>query len=253
MVLSGKVAKVTGAGQGIGWGCAKILAAAGAEVVVVDINGSVASKAVAGFVDDGGKSTYVNCDVRDWGSVQRMIGGVIDAHGRLDILVNNAGTHKPHTIDSLTEEQWDGFISLNLKSQFLCIKAAVPHLRQTRGSIINMSSMTGVVGQPDALAYCATKGGILAMTKALAMDLAEDGVRVNAVCPAAVRTPLMEQWIGQQDDPDAVRELMNTMQPLGEMAEPEQIGDVVLFLASEASSFITGIHLPVDGGATLGY
>jgi NAD(P)-dependent dehydrogenase (short-subunit alcohol dehydrogenase family) len=182
-----------------------------------------------------------------------MIGGVIDAHGRLDILVNNAGTHKPHTIDSLTEEQWDGFISLNLKSQFLCIKAAVPHLRQTRGSIINMSSMTGVVGQPDALAYCATKGGILAMTKALAMDLAEDGVRVNAVCPAAVRTPLMEQWIGQQDDPDAVRELMNTMQPLGEMAEPEQIGDVVLFLASEASSFITGIHLPVDGGATLGY
>ncbi len=251
--LTGKVAIVTGAGQGIGRGCAEALAAADAAVVVAELNPSTGHEVAEAILAADGRAWFRRTDVTKATEVDALIRETLDHFGQLDILVNNVGTHIPGTILETTEEQWDFLLTLNLKSVYLCCRAALPALLRTKGSIINISSMTGLVGQRDGVAYSASKGGIIALTKSLALDHAAQGVRVNCICPGNVDTPLMRAWIGRQRDPEAVRARVMTAQPVGRLADPQEIGRVAVFLASDAASFVTGVALSVDGGATLGY
>lgn len=253
MALEGKVALVTGAGKGIGKACAEVLSRQGARIAVVDIDTIAGLQTAKGIEASGGRAVYLPADVSKAADVQKMIGQIIELFGRLDILINNAGYHISKSVEDTSEEEWDYILNTNLRSVFLCSKYAIPHLRKTRGAIVNMSSMVGVVGQRNAGAYSATKGGIIAMTKGMALDFAKDGIRVNCICPGWVETPLVEDWFSQQADPQATKRYIFGRHPLGRIATPEEVGNAVVFLCSEQSSFVTGVALPLDGGVTLGY
>jgi NAD(P)-dependent dehydrogenase (short-subunit alcohol dehydrogenase family) len=250
--LDKKVAIITGGARGIGEGCVRALAEEGARVVVSDVRAEEGDAVVKSIRQSGGEAEFVRTDILDPASIEACVAAAVRKFGGIDILVNNAGTHFPHTIDSLTSERWDFMLNLNLKSMFLFCKAALPEIRKRKGSIVNMSSMRGLVGQSDAIAYCASKAGIVGLTMGLAKDEARHGVRVNAICPSNVATPLMEEWIAKQSDPKAVRNACENAQPLGRMASILEIGRAAVFLASADASFVTGISMPVDGGAMLG-
>ncbi|MFA6107830.1 MAG: SDR family oxidoreductase, partial [Candidatus Latescibacterota bacterium] len=184
----------------------------------------------------------------------RLIEVAVHRLGRLDCLVNNAGWHPPAMgIEQTSLAEFERLLRLNLTSTFLASKLAIPHLRQSRGSIINMSSEVALIGQAQAPAYVTTKAGQLGLTRALAFDLAADGVRVNAVCPAGVMTPLMQEWANTQYDPGAALAMVDSWHPLGRMATIEEIGEVCAFLASNEAGFVTGQTICPDGGAMLGY
>jgi len=253
MSLKGKVALITGAAKGIGKGCAKVLSNHAAVIAVIDLDGVNGQLTADAIEAGGGRALFLETDVSKANEVQRVITRLLGLFGRLDILINNAGYHISKNAEETSEEEWDYIINTNLKSVFLCSKYAMPHLRKTRGTIINMSSMVGLVGQRNAGAYSATKGGIIAMTKGMALDFAKDGIRVNCKCPGWVETPLVKDWFGQQPDPTAAKEYIYGRHPLGRIATAEEVGKAVLFLCSDQSSFVTGVTLPVDGGVTLGY
>ncbi len=248
-----QVALVTGAAKGIGKGCALVLAQHGFQIAVADLDEPAGEATAAQIGSLGVQSRFVRCDVSQHEQVKDLIASVVESFGRLDILINNAGYHISKSVEQTSEQEWDYIINTNLKSVFLCSKYAIPHLRKTRGTIVNMSSMVGLVGQPNAGAYSATKGGIIAMTKGMALDLASDGIRVNCICPGWVQTPLVEDWFGQQPDPEGARKYIYGQHPLGRISTIEEIGRAALFLCSEESSSVTGVALPVDGGVTLGY
>jgi NAD(P)-dependent dehydrogenase (short-subunit alcohol dehydrogenase family) len=251
--LDGKVAFITGAAKGIGEGCARVFAAEGAAVVVADIDAEGGARVAAAIGEDGGRARYQYTDVTRASSIREAIEAAVAREGRLDILLNNAGTHIPKGAEALSEDEWDFLLTVNLKSAFLTTKYALPALKASRGVIINMASLVGLVGQANAVAYCASKGGLIAMTKALALDHAGDGIRVNCILPAGVRTPLLQRWIDQQPDPAATQREVDAWHPLGWTASPEEMGRAALFLASADASFVTGVALPVDGGTSLGY
>jgi NAD(P)-dependent dehydrogenase (short-subunit alcohol dehydrogenase family) len=253
MNLTGKVAIVTGAAKGIGKGCAIVMAQAGASVAIVDLDDAAGRRLADEISSTGPAALALRCDVSNGDDVRAMIEAVVARFGGLDILINNAGYHISKNIEVTSEEEWDYILRNNLKSVFLCSKYAIPHLRERRGCIVNMSSMVGLVGQTNAGAYSASKGGIIAMTKGMALDFAKDGIRVNCICPGWVQTPLVEDWFGQQPDPDAARKYIFGVHPLGRIATPEEVGRAALFLASESAAFVTGVALPVDGALTLGY
>ena len=201
-----------------------------------------------------GTCAFRRCDVTEPDQIKELIEGTIERYGQLDCMINNAGyapTARP--IDDFSVEDFKDLVQLNLVSVFAGCKYALPHLRRTRGSIINMSSLVGLVGNKHYATYVTTKGGINALTKTLAIDEAENGVRVNAVCPAVVVTPLYEMAREKAEDPQAYVDWSSSWHWLNRAAEIEEIGHVCLFLASEAASFITGVTLPVSGGAELGY
>ncbi|MGO8733513.1 MAG: SDR family NAD(P)-dependent oxidoreductase [Terriglobia bacterium] len=253
MTLDGKVALITGAGKGIGKGCAEVLSRHGARIAVVDIDTAAGPQTAKGIEANGGHAVFLPADVSKAADVQNMVAQLIGLFGRLDILINNAGYHISKSVEDTSEEEWDYILNTNLRSVFLCSKYAIPYLRKTRGAIVNMASMVGLVGQRNAGAYSATKGGIIAMTKGMALDFAKDGIRVNCICPGWVETPLVEDWFSQQADPQAAKTYIFARHPLGRIATPEEVGDAAVFLCSEASSFVTGVTLPLDGGVTLGY
>lgn len=250
--MENQVAIVTGGSRGIGEGCVQALAEDGAKVMIADVRSEDGEKSAAAIRANGGEAAFQITDVMDEKSIRACVDATVARYGGLNILVNNAGTHFPHTIDSLTPERWAFMLDLNLKSMFLFCKAALPEIRKRRGAIVNMSSIRGLVGQSDAVAYCASKAGIVGFTMALAKDEARQGVRVNAVCPSNVLTPLMEEWLSKQADPAAARRACEQEQSLGRMASILEIGRATAFLASEDASFITGIALQVDGGSVLG-
>jgi NAD(P)-dependent dehydrogenase (short-subunit alcohol dehydrogenase family) len=252
-VLVNKVAIVTGAAKGIGLGCARVLGHAGADIVMVDINAQEAQASAESLRAEGAKAFAMQTDVSRADAVNRMVAEVADRFGHLGIVVNNAGIHDNKGVEQASEADWDRIITTNLKSVFLVSKAALPHLKVTRGTIVNMSSMVGLVGQTNSGAYAASKGGIIALTKNMALDFAPYGIRVNCICPGAVDTPLMEEWFHKQPDEAAMRRYIDSIHPLGRIATLEDVGRVALFLCSEMSAFITGVALPVDGGVTLGY
>lgn len=251
--LEGKVAFITGAAKGIGAGCARVFASEGACVVIADIDEAGGERIAAEIAGAGGRAWYRHTDVTRAGSIRESIEATLARHGHLDILLNNAGTHIPKGAEALSEDEWDFLLALNLKSAFLTTKYALPALRASRGTIINMSSLVGLLGQANSVAYCASKGGLIALTKALALDHAADGIRVNCILPAGVKTPLLQQWIDQQPDPAATQRQVDGWHPLGWTASAEEIGRAALFLASADASFVTGVALPVDGGTSLGY
>jgi NAD(P)-dependent dehydrogenase (short-subunit alcohol dehydrogenase family) len=251
--LEGKVAFITGSAQGIGEGCARVFAAEGAAVVIADIDEANGRLVEAGIREEGGTAIFQYTDVCKSKSVKESIGIVLDTFGRLDILLNNAGTHIPKGVEELSEEEWDFLLTLNLKSAFLTTKFAIQALKASRGVIINMASLVGELGQAGAVAYVASKGGLIALTKALAIDYAPAGIRVNCILPAGVRTPLLQKWIDQQPDPAATQREVDGWHRLGWTASTEEIGRAALFLAGNDASFVTGVALPVDGGTSLGY
>ncbi|MCY3800816.1 MAG: glucose 1-dehydrogenase [Chloroflexi bacterium] len=252
--LDGKVAVITGSGRGIGRGCALVFAREGCKVVVATRTEGPGMKTVKDIEDEGGHAAFVQTDVSAPAQIAKAIKIGVERYGRLDVLVNNAGWHPPSmTIDETSLNDLESLLRLNLTSTFMGCKYAVKHLRKTRGCIINMASMVGILGQNNAVSYCATKAGQIGLTKALAMELAPVGVRVNAVLPAGVDTPLMHEWASSMPDTEASLQLVDAIHPIGRMATAEEIGRACLFLASEDAAFVTGHSLQVDGGASLDY
>ncbi len=253
MRLKDKVAIITGSSKGIGEGCALVFAREGAKVVVTSRHEPEGQKVVESIREQGGEAIYIRVDVSDSALVRKMIDQTVERFGKLDILVNNAGYHISKNVEQTTEKEWDFIINTNLKSVFLCCKYAIPHLRKTKGCIINMSSMVGVVGQSNAGAYSATKGGMISMTKNMALDFARDGIRVNCICPGWIETPLVVDWFSQQEDEEKARKYIYSVHPLGRIGTIEECGRLAAFLASADSSFMTGSIVAIDGGVTLGY
>jgi NAD(P)-dependent dehydrogenase (short-subunit alcohol dehydrogenase family) len=256
MQLHGKVAIITGAGSGIGEATAKLFASAGAKVIIADWNETEANR-VANEINlmlaTESSAHAVKTDVSSEQQVKLLVQQTLDTFGSIDIVFNNAAVVLPKELEDITEEEWTRTLNINLKSVYLMIKFCIPEIRKNRGNIVNMSSLGGLLGQKQNPVYSATKGAIIAMTKALALDYAKDGVRVNCICPAGVMTPLLEEWIQQQPDPTATIQALIEMHPLGRSATTEEVAKAALYLASDQSYFITGIALPVDGGASLGY
>ncbi len=250
-----KVVIITGGSKGIGRGCATVFCRAGAVVVICARNISDGERVADELTRTcSGNCVFHQCDVTEPQQIKDLIDWTISKYGRLDCLINNAGyapTARP--IDDFSIEDFKDLLQLNLVSYFAACKFALPHLRKTSGCIINMSSLVGVIGNKHYSTYVTTKGGINALTKTLAIDEAENGVRVNAVCPAVVVTPLYEMARDKADDPQAYVNWSSSWHWLNRPATIEEIGNVCLFLASDAASFITGVELPVSGGAELGY
>ena len=254
MSYANKVAIVTGGSRGIGEGCVRALVAAGAKVVFC-ARGESTGAALAFEVNERGpgEAYFIRCDVSQVEEIQKLIETTVARYGRLDCLVNNAGWHPPdHPIDDFSIQDFRDLLELNLVSIFAACKFALPHLRQTRGNIINMSSLVGTIGQLHASTYVATKGAITALTKALAIDEARHGVRVNSVSPGNVDTPLWEEAIDAAPDPDQCRAQGEAAQLLSRMGTIEEVGKLCLFIAAEAT-FTTGVDHLISGGAELGY
>ncbi len=254
MRYENKITIITGGTKGIGEGCVRVFAEAGATVVFCARNLSQ-GQALAAEINALGKGAthFIQCDVSNVAEVESLIAQTVERFGRIDCLINNAGWHPPHNpIDDFSVQDFRDLLELNLVSIFAACKAALPHLRKTRGNIINMSSLVGTMGQLYATTYVATKGAITAFSKALAVDEAAYGVRVNSVSPGNVYTPLWQEAIDASPDPAQTRAEGDAAQPLGRMGTIEEAGKMCLYLAVDAT-FSTGTDFLLTGGAELAY
>jgi NAD(P)-dependent dehydrogenase (short-subunit alcohol dehydrogenase family) len=251
MRLAGKVGIITGAASGIGRASAALFAREGARVVAVDRNAAGVDETVAQIRAQGGQAIAVHADVSVEADVERMVAAALDAYGRLDVLFNNAAIQVFGTAPETSVADWHRIMDTNLMGYFLGCKYAIPPMiRQGGGSIVNTSSVLGLVGDPDMPAYCATKGGILAMTRSIAQAHGRHGIRATCICPGDVETPLVAEYFNQQPDPQAARAQVISHYALGRIATPEDVAYTALFLASDESAFITGTTIVVDGGLT---
>ncbi len=243
MQLDGKTAIVTGGASGFGHGIARAFAAAGARVMVADINGEGA-QAVATEIN----GSAVQVDVSNGASVQAMADQTLARFGHLDILVNNAGiTHLPQPLEEVSEEDFDRVLAVNAKSVYLTARSLVPHFKSRKsGAILNIASTAGVSPRPRLNWYNASKGWMITATKAMAVELAPEGIRVNALNPVAGETPLLKSFMGE-DTPEIRARFLATI-PLGRFSTPEDMGAAATFLCSDAASMITGVAMEVDGG-----
>jgi NAD(P)-dependent dehydrogenase (short-subunit alcohol dehydrogenase family) len=251
----GKAVIVTGGTKGIGEGCVRAFVGAGAKVVFCARDEAAGQKVARGVTAaaGSGEAVFIRCDVSRTEEVERLVDATVARFGGLDCLVNNAGWHPPHQpIDALSPADFRDLFELNVMSVFVACRRALPHLRRTRGNIINMSSLVGVMGQLHATTYVATKGAITAFTKALAVDEAAHGVRVNSISPGNIYTPLWQEAIDAAPDPAKCRADGEAAQVLGRMGTIEEAGRLCLFLAAEAT-FTTGVDHILSGGAELAY
>lgn len=246
--LKGKVAAVTGAASGIGRASAERFAAEGARVVVADLDADRAEKAARAIAENGGEATRVRCDVTWAEDAKTMVEAAVERYGKLDILFNKAGfTNPPCPVEETTEEDLDLALAVNVKGVFLCSQAAVPALRDGGGSIIVTTSIMGVRARPGFTAYAASKAAAIHLARTLALELAEDGIRVNCLAPVATDTPMLGTFVGDRDPEEGRAAFISTI-PLGRLAQPADVASAALYLASDESAFITGTVLPVDGG-----
>jgi len=250
-----KVTIITGGTRGIGEGCARVFTRTGAPVVICEPDPEAGLAAARTISDEEkGDCRFIRCDVRNPEEIKGLIEKTVEMHGRLDCMINNAGWHPPHyPIDNFSVEDLKDLIQLNLVSVFAGCKYALPYLRQTHGCIINTSSLVGHIGQEWAATYVTTKGGVTALSKTLAVDEARNGVRVFAIAPGAIDTPLVQSFIQAAPDPQASLEAVESYQWTGRMGSPEEVGEVCLFLASDGASFLNGLEVIVSGGAELAY
>jgi meso-butanediol dehydrogenase/(S,S)-butanediol dehydrogenase/diacetyl reductase len=247
--LEGQVALVTGAGSGIGRATACLFATEGAQVVVADLDEALARQTVKTIRARNGTGMAVRTDVAVSTDVQAAVAAAVDAYGRLDVLVNNAGYALQGPVTAIAEDDWNRIMAVNVKGVWLGCKHAIPHmLRQGKGAIVNTASRVGLRGIPNMSAYSTTKGAVVLMTYALALELAERNIRVNCVCPGPVDTPALERFWPQFPDPEAVRRSFVEAVPMKRMSSPEEIARAILFLASDRSSYMTGVAMSVDGG-----
>ena len=249
MHMRDKVAIITGAKSGIGLATARRLADEGASVVVADVED--AAPEVEQLFSTTEDVRFVRTDVSNWHQVASLFEETLAAYGRVDVLVNNAGIELAKKLTDTSEEEWNRLMSVNLKGVFLCSRSAIPIMQgQGRGVIVNVASELGLVGGSDIAAYCASKGGVVQLTKAMAVDHAGVGIRVNCVCPGPVATPLLEATIQAASNPEQERRSIVSKTLMGRIGRPEEIANVILFLASDESSYMTGSIVAVDGGVT---
>jgi len=253
MKLDGKVAIITGGTDGIGKAIAHVFTKEGAKVVIAGRNEEKGDRALR-ELKKAGEVTYVKADVSDSQQVRRMIEDTVQRYGRIDILVNNAAICPPGDILTTTETTWNEVIDVNLKGVFLCSKFAIPHmLKNGGGAIVNIGSINSLMAMENEAAYDASKGGVLMLTKAMALDFARSNIRVNCICPGAIETPMLAASLDSANDPKAARASLIQKHPLRRTGTPEEIAQAALFLATEDSSFITGATIPVDGGILAGW
>jgi NAD(P)-dependent dehydrogenase (short-subunit alcohol dehydrogenase family) len=250
--MQGKVVIVTGGALGIGRATCELLAREGAKVAIVDLLDEKGSELATGIGREGGIARYWRANVARESDVARVFAEIAGAFGRIDVLVNNAGisgANKP--THELTEEEWDSVQAVNVKGVFFCTKHAIPWmLRAGFGSIVNLSSIYGLVGAPDAPPYHASKGAVRLMTKTDALLYAKDGIRVNSVHPGFIWTPMVENYLKSQGDVAELKRGLEALHPVGRIGEPEEVAYGILYLASDESKFVTGSELVIDGGYT---
>jgi NAD(P)-dependent dehydrogenase (short-subunit alcohol dehydrogenase family) len=241
--FEGKVVLITGASTGIGLESIRRIEAEGGRVY--------ASHRRGGVLELGG-AVPVHLDVTSEGEWESAIALIWEREGRLDVLVNNAGVRETGSLEQTSLAQWHRLIDTNLTSCFLGCRSAVPAIRRSGGgSIVNVGSITGIRGTENMIAYSASKSGLVAMTASLALDLAKDKIRVNAVCPAAIRTRMVTNWIAEAKDQASAEALVLQKHPIGRIGEAEEVASVIAFLASDDASFMTGLSIPVDGGRSI--
>jgi NAD(P)-dependent dehydrogenase (short-subunit alcohol dehydrogenase family) len=248
--LEGKVAVVTGAAHGIGRAAALLFAREGAAVVLGDVDSSRGSAIQCEIVESGGRASFHPCDVRRSADLASLMQAAEETFGGLDVLFNNAGVEQPAApAHELDEETFDRVIAINLKSVFLGCRHALPlMLRRGGGAIVNNASIAAFANNPGTAAYAAAKGGVMALTRVLALDYAAHGVRVNAVAPGVIDTRMNRRHLERADDPGALEARWKSVTPLGRLGLPEEVAEAALYLASDQSSFVTGVGLVVDGG-----
>jgi len=245
--MNGKAALVTGGGSGIGRAVALALAIEGAAVMVGEIDETAAAETVELVRERGGAAAYQLCDVSRNGDVEALVDATLREFGSLDYACNVAGIHNPfpESLAEADEEVWDRIIATNLKGVFLCMKHEVrPMMAQGHGVIVNMASVSGLFAEPGCYAYVASKHGILGLTKTAAFEYAKQGIRVNAICPAAVETPALMQ------NPDDFLQRLREITPVGRIGRPEEVAAAVLWLCSDLAGFVTGAGIVIDGGVT---
>ena len=258
-ILMGKRALITGGASGIGRATAMLFAREGAAVAVVDVDRTggqavvQAIAAIAAIADEGGQAIFVHCDVTQAADCQRAVRRTVDELGGLDILFNNAGIIRRATVVGTTEEEWDRVMAVNVKSILLLSKYAIPVMEAAGGGVIvNTGSGWGLVGGANAVSYCASKGAVVNMTRAMAIDHGPQNVRVNCICPGDTDTSMLRNEARQLGASDEVFLAEAADRPLGRIGKPEEIAQAVLYLASDAASFVTGATLVVDGGGLAG-
>ena len=247
--LQGKIALITGAASGFGEGIARLFVAQGARVMIADLDGAKAAQVAASL---GSTARAVACDVSKSADVQSAVQACVDAFGVPDIVVNNAGTtHRSQPMLNVDEATFDRVFNVNVKSIFHMTHAVVPLMRQRgQGSIINIGSTAGIRPRPGLTWYNASKGAVNLLSKSMAAELGPDNIRVNAICPVMGATGLIEQFLGTADTPESRAKVVAGI-PLGRLSTPDDVAQAALYLASDASCFITGVELPVDGGRTI--
>lgn len=247
--FGGQVVLIAGGATGIGAGCAQAFAAAGAAVVVADVDAGAAEATVDGITTAGGKARFVSCDVADEAQVEALVADIVATEGRLDVVHANAGLESMQKATEASLPHWNRVIGVNLTGVFLVCSAALRQMyRQGSGSVIITSSPHAVATVPDAAAYAASKGGVHALMRALALEAAPAGIRVNAIVPGTIDTPMVQRESQVAADPSEQMKRFAASHPLGRMGRPEEVASVALFLASDAASFVTGSAVSVDGG-----
>jgi len=247
--LNGKVAIVTGGGSGIGRAIVLAFAREGARVAVLGRRREPLDRVVSELSASGGEGAPVVCDVCESQAVRRTVDTVEAQFGRVDVLVNNAGVLSVSTVETISEPHWDRLIDTNLKGPFLMSRSVLPAFRRAvAGAIVNVASILGLVATKDRAAYCASKGGLVLLTKAMAVDHAHEKIRVNCICPAIVETELVKELFDESEQGQKARNARVGTLPLGRFGKPEDIAELAVFLASDESSWMTGTAIPVDGG-----
>ena len=247
-MLAGKVILVTGGSTGIGRATAQILARDGATVVIADLQDAEGARTLESIKDSGGKAEYQHVDVSDYAAVRALVSGIAARHGGLDCAFNNAGIEGPTAkIMDLAIEDWQRVIAINLTGVYICMKCELEQMLKHKrgGAIVNTASAAGLIGIPGAAAYNSAKHGVVGLTKTVALEYARANIRVNAVCPGFIETPMLDRVT---DASVKIREQLIGTVPLRRVAQPHEIGDAVAWLMSDKSSYVTGVALPVDGG-----
>lgn len=254
MRLKDKVALVTGAASGIGRATAALFGQEGAKVMCADVDAEGAERVAQQIADGGGEAASLQADVSQAADVERMVRRTVERWGRLDVLVNNAGIVFLLPLTQVPEEQWDQLMNVNLKGVYLGCKYAIPQMvGQGKGTIVNTASIAGLRGFATYDTYCASKGGVVQLTKALAVEFARMNIRVNCVCPGIIDTGMIDRGVVEQGiDRAEFVAMAGQSHPMGRIGRPEEVAAAILFLASEEASFVTGVALPVDGGLWAG-